>query len=217
MMKWGEKWGTLTKRAASWGAGGSATDQVSISQVSVHVGPNKRSQAIAWHVMVASGAQGLSDWHRRLCTGQTDTWRHAHTQISKLVWFRLKVEWGWRQRVWNACIPTHTVMQGRFLEQMCRTLPPHTAVCRPWRINMWHYLINHKPPAGRSQCAAVRWCIGKSWEHSIMYWHQGWTTFFLSVFKNIFHFCFVKKKKISYSTWNSRCLERNIVCHWFGS
>lgn len=107
----------------------------------------------------------------------------ARTQISKPVWFRLKVEWGWRQN--PACIPTHRVMQGRFLEQTwdsCRTLPPHTAVCRPWRINMWHYLINHKPPAGRSQCASVRWCIGKSWEHSIMYSHQGWTAFFLSAF-----------------------------------
>lgn len=31
----------------------------------------------ARHGMVASGAQGLSDWHRRLCTGQTGKCRHT--------------------------------------------------------------------------------------------------------------------------------------------
>lgn len=33
----------------------------------------------AWHGMLASGAQGLSDWHKRLCTGQTQAQMRPHT------------------------------------------------------------------------------------------------------------------------------------------
>lgn len=97
----------------------------------------------AWHGVVAGGARGLSGWHRRLRVAQSrHTCIHTHTPLfqCKQVWFGLKCRARVTQRgVWiHACGLINTVMQESSFSP--RTLPPHAAVCRPWRINKWHSL-----------------------------------------------------------------------------
>lgn len=66
--------GRVTKRAASWGPGGSCNRPGQHFTCVTSCWPQQEERGMAWW---PAGAQGLSDWHRRLCTGQMDKCRHT--------------------------------------------------------------------------------------------------------------------------------------------
>lgn len=88
-----EEKGRVTKRAASWGPEGGCNRPGQHFTCVTSCWPQLEERAMAWW---PAGPQGLSDWHRRLYTRQTDKHRHtciathvpahAHTHTHTLFW-----------------------------------------------------------------------------------------------------------------------------------
>ena len=123
---------------------GAATDQVSISHVSLPVGLSGRS--VAWHGgQRGTGPVRLTQEVMHRANGQTQAHMHPQTHTHthhfyrcKQVWFGLNAERG-RHRSGSECMHVAWWTQSCKKVEMwdsSRTLPSHAAVCRPWRINM---------------------------------------------------------------------------------